>query len=251
MFLRTESFSEFIRYYKVVTTLVAIHIILYIWMDYFPLLGGRNIYLFGVGSNLNITMGEYWRLLTPIFLHGSLMHMLFNSFSLILFGPALEQMLGKTRFIAAYLGAGVLANIATYFVGSPTLLHLGASGAIYGLFGIYLYIVLFRPQLMDRGNSQLILTILIIGVVMTFLNPRGNINILGHVFGLIAGAAIAPLVLFKVNPYSRYNRAANSNEISFDPYRWQKKAKNKKRIQTIAIAVGALLLLLFLIQFLL
>ncbi|UCZ53678.1 rhomboid family intramembrane serine protease [Bacillus shivajii] len=246
MFIRNESFQGFIRSYPVITTLVAIHIILYFWISLFPFLGGQQIRDFGIGSNLFIAMGEYWRLVTPIFLHGSLTHMLFNSFSLVLFGPALEQMLGKVRFLVAYFTAGILANIATYFLGDPFLFHLGASGAIFGLFGIYLYMVLYRKDLIDAANSQLIMTILILGVVMTFINPR--INILAHIFGLIAGAAIAPLILYKVTRFGKYRRATDPNEVTFDPNRWNKQAKRKQTLKVVGIVVGVLIALAIIVS---
>lgn len=202
MFVRNESFQEFIRFYPVVTSIVVIHIVLHIWTRALPFLGGDLIFALGIGSNAHIAIGEYWRLVTPIFLHGSLMHMLFNSFSLVLFGPALESMLGKFRFIVAYLSTGIIANIATYFLEGISYLHLGSSGAIYGLFGIYLYMVLVRKDLIDQASSQIVITILVIGIIMTFTNP--GINILAHLFGLIAGAAVAPILLKNITRYRSY-----------------------------------------------
>lgn len=67
--------------------------------------------------------------------------------------------------------------------------------AIFGLFGVYLYIVLFRKELMGSANSQIIVTILAISVLMTFINH--NINIMAHIFGLLGGLALAPLFLSK------------------------------------------------------
>lgn len=243
MFIRNESFGSFIKSYKVVTSLVIIHIFFYIWMYWFPFLGGEEIRFLGIGNNIMISMGDYWRFITPIFIHGGLMHMLFNSFSLILFGPALELMLGRTRFIAAYLTTGILANIAYYFLGDDFVSHLGASGAIFGLFGIYVYMVLFRKNLIDRANSQLIKTIIILGVVMTFINP--GINVLAHIFGLISGVAIAPLILKNVN-YNQMQRSVHdSNEIGFDPNRWKNRAKRKQRIIIFGIAGFAGMILFF------
>ncbi|MDG5787948.1 rhomboid family intramembrane serine protease [Evansella sp. AB-P1] len=247
MFIRNESFGQFIRAYHVVTALIIIHIILYLWIYMFPYLGGREIRFYGIGSNFHIYMGEYWRLVTPIFLHGSLAHMLFNSFSLFLFGPALEQMLGKVKFIFVYFFTGIIANIATYLLDDLYTFHLGASGAIYGLFGIYLYMVLARKDLIDQTNSQLIMTILIIGIIMTFVGT--NINVLAHLFGLIAGAAIAPVALRKVSRYGNFRNVHDTEEIGFDPNRWQKSARNKKRLKTIFIVAGVVLVLLFIIQF--
>ncbi|WP_416148582.1 rhomboid family intramembrane serine protease [Salipaludibacillus sp. HK11] len=240
MFIRNESFESFIKSYKVVTTLVLIHIFFYIWLDWFPFLGGEEIRFLGVGQNIMIAMGEYWRIITPIFLHGGLMHMLFNSFSLVLFGPALESMLGRTRFIIAYLSTGILANIAYFFLGDDLRSHLGASGAIFGLFGIYVYMVLVRKDLIDQANSQLVMTIVVLGVIMTFINP--GINILAHIFGLISGMVIAPLVLTGVRQFQQQRPIHDPDNIGFDPNRWKRRAKLKKYL--VFYIVGALAIMI-------
>lgn len=212
MFLRTESFQQFIRLYPIVTLLVGVHFILWLWIN-LALPGG--IYLFEnmVGYNMFVEHGEWWRLLTPIFLHVSFGHVLFNSFSLVLFGPALEKLLGRFKFIIAYVGAGFLANVATFYLEPSNFQHLGASGAIYGLFGIYLYMVVFRKELIDAANAQLIMTILVVGIVMTFLG--GNINIVGHLFGFIGGALLAPLVLPKRRGNYTYTYNPSRPTINF------------------------------------
>ncbi|MCT8136563.1 rhomboid family intramembrane serine protease [Anaerobacillus sp. CMMVII] len=239
MFVRNEDFGSFLRSYPIVSGIVAIHLVLFLWMFLFPGFGGNLIFLLGVGHNLSIAQGEIWRLVTPIFMHVSAGHFLFNSFSLVLFGPALERLLGKGRFISVYLLTGILANIATYYIGglgySP---HLGASGAIYGLFGIYLYMTIYRKDLIDRDNSQLILTILVIGLVMTFVNVR--INIYAHIFGFIAGAALAPIFLTKIKRYTPEYRHVFDNEITFNPNRWKKRrfsANTKKKFFWIIFAI--------------
>ncbi|MFE8703023.1 rhomboid family intramembrane serine protease [Cytobacillus sp. FJAT-54145] len=194
MFTRTESLKEFMRYYPIVTAILFIHIILYALMvvPIFP-----NLWLMETlaGVNLYIVQGEVWRLVTPIFVHSGFPHMLFNSFSLVLFGPGLERMLGKKRFIILYLATGILANIATLFIQPLTYTHVGSSGSIFGLFGIYIAIVMFRKDLMSRENSRVILTIAVIGLIMTFV--QSNINITAHVFGLIAGFLLGVLTFGK------------------------------------------------------
>jgi len=204
--------------------------------------------MWGVGNNFLISIGEYWRLVTPIFLHGDLMHALFNSFSLVLFGPALEQMLGKTKFMIGYFGAGIIANIASYILEPPSYTHLGASGAIFGLFGIYIFMTVFRKHLIDYQSSQIIKTILIIGLIMTFL--RSNINVYGHIFGFVGGFIIAPLILSNVQPYSpwrntRRRRYNDDDEIQFDPNRWNKKQLIPQKLKKNAfwIILGILVLL--------
>lgn len=228
MFIRSErSIKEFLKLYPIVSGFVIIYLSLWLIIDFFQLPIGGTIYYMGVGNNFLISQGEYWRLITPMFLHGGLTHVLFNSFSLVLFGPALEQMLGKFKFISAYLAAGIIGNIGTYFLGPSDLFynHVGASGAIYGLFGIYLYMVVLRKDLIDQTSAQIVLVISGIGLVMTFV--QSNINVYGHIFGLIGGMAVAPLVLINVDPYSSWRRKrsqkSDDDTISFDPNRWNKK----------------------------
>lgn len=251
MFIRTErSLKEFFDYYPIVSILVIVHLVLWIIIDFLHLPIGLQIYQWGVGHNLSVYHGEYWRLLTPIFLHAGLMHALFNSFALVLFGPALEQMLGKFKFIIGYFIAGLVGNIGTYVVDpmgqTP---HLGASGAIYGLLGIYIFMVLFRKHLIDQANAQIVLTIFVIGLILTFVRP--GINIYAHVFGFIGGFALGPILLTNAYPFSMSgNRRIrkSKNGISFDPNRWQKKRKAKKIRQNVLWILFGILVILGLLS---
>lgn len=230
MFIRTErSVREFIYAYPIVTSLVIINIVLWLIIYVLPFTFGKYIYMYGVGHNLSVYAAhEYWRLVTPIFLHSrDLTHVLFNSFSLVLFGPALEQMLGRMKFIIAYVIMGLAGNIGTFIVNPVSMnFHIGASGAIYGLFGIYIFIIFFRQSLIDRMNAQIVLTIFVIGLVMTFITPR--INIAGHIFGFIGGFLIAPLFLIGAQPFSIYRNPTppprkQAGGAQFDPNRWEKR----------------------------
>ncbi|MEH7442244.1 rhomboid family intramembrane serine protease [Bacillus sp. JJ1122] len=191
MFTRTESFRDFIRYYPIVTLVISIHILLYL-VTTIPFFPSRYLFELLSGVNLYIVNGDYWRLVTPIFMHSGFAHMLFNSFSLVLFAPALEQLLGRTKFILLYLATGIAANVATLSLEPLTYTHVGSSGAIFGLFGFYIAIIFFRKAMMSRENSQTIMTIAIIGIVMTFV--QSNINITAHIFGLIAGFLIGAAI---------------------------------------------------------
>lgn len=245
MFIRTErSLKEFIQFYPIVAGLVIIHIVLWLLIDLLQLQFGSFLYQWGVGSNFLIDQGQYWRLITPIFLHSGIMHMLFNSFALVLFGPALEQMLGKVKFLIAYFTAGIAGNLGTYAFGASEIwnVHLGASGAIYGLFGMYVFMIAFRKHLIDPGSRQVVMIIFIIGLIMTFV--RSNINIYAHIFGFIGGFAIAPLVLANARPFSPWRnrrRYQDDGSIQFDPNRWRKKRVSKKSI--IWIVLGILVVL--------
>lgn len=252
LFIRTErSIKDFIYFYPIVSILIVINILLWFIVHFLPFDFGAYLFYSGAGHNFSIhEYGEYWRIITPIFLHGDLMHTIFNSFALVLFGPALEQMLGKFKFIIAYLLTGIIGNIGTYLV-NPTSMtfHIGASGAIYGIFGIYIFMVLFRKHLIDAGNAQIVTTIFFIGLVMTFIRP--GINIFAHVFGFIGGVAIGPLILNNVQPFSIYRnvrrQTASSAGVQFDPNRWSRKRRftisPKIKKNLLWIIIGGLVIL--------
>lgn len=192
MFVRTESFKQFLAFYPVISIIIAIQFLIFIVLN-IPIFPNNWLLELTAGINLLIIQGEYWRLLTPIFVHAGFAHLLFNSFSLVLFGPALERALGKGMFLLVYLVCGLGANIATLIIHPPYYSHIGASGAIFGLFGIYLAVILFKKHAIPQQGKQIIVPIAIISVIMTFF--QSNINITGHIFGLISGFIIGRLLL--------------------------------------------------------
>ncbi|EIJ79882.1 hypothetical protein PB1_05942 [Bacillus methanolicus PB1] len=199
MFTRTESFREFIRFYPAVSIIVGLNVLLY-FFTILPIFPNRLLFEKLAGINLYIAEGEYWRLVTPILLHSGFPHMLFNSFSLILFGPALERIIGKNKFVILYFSTGIAANIATFFVKPLTFIHVGSSGAIFGLFGFYIAMTLFKKHLLSKQNTQIILTITAISLIMTFVQP--NINVIAHIFGLIAGIIIGAVFSSKTDIFA-------------------------------------------------
>ncbi|MFD1205861.1 MULTISPECIES: rhomboid family intramembrane serine protease [Sporosarcina] len=186
MFIRTENFSQYIRLYPVVSVLIALNIFIYIATG-LPFTFSRYWYYLGVGQNGLISSGEWWRLFTPMFLHAGLMHLLFNMFSLFVFGPELERVAGKARFLTIYMLSGIFANIAAFFLADADFTHVGASGAIFGIFGAFGALVYYTKKAFPQLR-QIILPIIVISVIMTFLQP--NINVIGHIVGLIVGFLI-------------------------------------------------------------
>jgi len=245
MFIRQErSLKEFFTFYPVISVIVIVNFVLWYLTDVSDSTIGTLILNIGIGNNLLIHEGEYWRILTPVFLHSGLRHVLFNSFALVIFGPALEQMLGKVKFISLYLMAGVAGNVATFIFGPEIYFHLGASGAVYGLFGVYLYMIVARKDLIDQGSQQIVIIITLLGFIMTVLRP--NINIYAHLFGYVSGLILAPVFLSKAKPYSiwrsHYKASTRDDKqtIKFDPQRWQKKripTQLKKNIFWIVLGI--------------
>lgn len=185
MFSRTESFSQYIRLYPVVTFFLALNILIHV-VTFIPIIGQQVLY-YGIGVNFLISEGEWWRLISPMFLHGSIMHLLFNMFSLFIFGPELEKIAGKARFLTIYLLSGIFANIATFFLQAPDYKSLGASGAVFGILGAFGALVYYTKRILPQLR-QIILPIIVISIVMTFVQP--NINATAHITGLVVGFLI-------------------------------------------------------------
>ncbi|MFS0767128.1 rhomboid family intramembrane serine protease [Peribacillus phoenicis] len=194
MFTRTETFREYANSYRAVTVLILIMMIVFV-LVLFPIFPGNVLFYYGAGVNLYIADGQWWRLITPIFLHSTFTHLLFNGFSLAIFGPFLEKLLGTVKFSIFFLSTGILANIATFLINPLTYNHVGASGAIFGLLGFYLYLVLFNKTNFTNNERNTVYTLTGIAVIMTFIQPQ--INVVGHLAGLATGFLTAPLYLRK------------------------------------------------------
>ena len=129
--------------------------------------------------------GEYYRLLTSAFLHGGLFHVLANMFALSQIGPMLEAALGRARFVALYLLSALGGSAMSMVLSDPESYGVGASGAIFGLFGAF-YVVLRRQGLDTSGITVL----LVINTVIGF-TPGLNIDWRAHLGGLVTGAVVA------------------------------------------------------------
>ena len=133
--------------------------------------------------------GEYYRLFTAMFLHGSLIHIGFNMYVLYVFGPQLENVLGHVRFAILYLLAGLGGSIASFWFSDPYVLSVGASGAIFGLMGAYA-VVGKRLGMDTRQAIGLIGVNLVLGFVISGVDWRA------HIGGLITGAAVAAIMAY-------------------------------------------------------
>jgi membrane associated rhomboid family serine protease len=132
-----------------------------------------------------LTASEPWRMLTTIFIHESILHVGFNMYSLWVVGPALETMLGRVRYIALFVIAGFAGSVSVLLLANPLVGALGASGAIFGLFGAY-FVIMRRLG----GNSTQMLIVIVLNLVISFV-PGLGISWQAHVGGLVAGVAVA------------------------------------------------------------
>ncbi|HEX6227161.1 MAG TPA: rhomboid family intramembrane serine protease [Chryseolinea sp.] len=132
--------------------------------------------------------GEWWRLLSSCFLHIGVIHLLMNVYALMYIGMQLEPMLGKRRFLLAYLLSGVAGSVNSLYWHELTV-SAGASGAIFGMYGVFL--AMLTTNLIERAARQTMLTSIAIFVGYNLLNGvRGGIDNAAHIGGLIAGLVI-------------------------------------------------------------
>jgi membrane associated rhomboid family serine protease len=153
--------------------------------------GGVTVFSTGQLAQGKFPGGTYWpgvddggwyRLITAMFIHYGLLHLLLNMWALWILGRQLEAVLGRGRFLALYLLAGIGGNVAAYIF-SPNSYAAGASTALFGLFGAYAIVVRRLG-----GSLASVLPILVINLVITFAVP--GISIAGHLGGLVTGAMV-------------------------------------------------------------
>ncbi|GEM_PF-1425695 len=147
--------------------------------------------MFGAKVNVLIQHGQWWRLLTPIFLHGSWLHLISNSLSLVWFGSSIERLYGARKYLLIYVTAGIVGNIASY-IHMPGL-SLGASGAIFGLVGAGLmFPIRFRSLLPKDAPQKILGQILPIAVINLIIgSTTPSIDNWAHMGGLAGGAIVA------------------------------------------------------------
>jgi membrane associated rhomboid family serine protease len=173
---------------SVTMTLLGINVAVFAITFLLGLRGGRGEVLVGLGAMVPalIADGQYWRLVTAIFLHANLLHLLLNAFGLSIFGSLVESVLGGARMLAVYLVSGFVASAVSFAFGSPFTIGVGASGAIFGLLGAWLAFNLRRRQLsLARSNVQGALLLIGLNLVIGFTIP--GIDNLAHLGGLGAG----------------------------------------------------------------
>ncbi|WP_164462207.1 rhomboid family intramembrane serine protease [Bacillus sp. FJAT-42376] len=173
---------------KLTKILLAIQIILFILME---LAGGsqnnQTLVQFGAKFNPYIIEGDWWRLITPMFLHIGFIHLLMNSVALYFIGEAVEKMFGSVRFLIIYFFSGILGTLGSFAFNSS--ISAGASGAIFGCFGALLYLGVVQRELFLRTIGPNIIVVILINLAIGF--TVSNIDNAGHIGGLIGGMAAA------------------------------------------------------------
>ena len=144
---------------------------------------GVSLYILGAKVNELIALGQWWRLIMPIFLHVDFQHILFNCLSLYIWGRQVEMLVGRLRVSVLFLAAGLYGVLFSFLFSQS--MSAGASGAIFGLFGCLIYFRLRHKEIFNPVFG--IQVLLIVGINLFFGFTQGGIDNFGHIGGLIGG----------------------------------------------------------------
>ncbi len=170
-------------------TLIVINVGIFLLAQLVPDLE-RRFFIDGSQINFLVERGEWYRAFTAMFLHGGVMHVAFNMYALWIFGPLLERRYGWPAFLSLYLGAGVTGGAFFYLIGERAVSAVGASGAIFGLFGAVLATI-YRQRHTPAGRMVFNQLLLLLGINLALPFVIDGIAWEAHVGGLVAGLLIA------------------------------------------------------------
>ena len=184
-----------------ITIYIACINILILVLDY--LLGGLLIDL-GAKSSSNIINGEIWRIITPIFLHADIYHLVTNLFGILVFGSIVEKKLGTANFLIIYIFSGTFGNILSFYFSPFT--GVGSSGSVFGILAcLVLYFYVNKNKFGNIGKEYLIsiTTIIIISLFFGFIST--GIDNAAHLGGMLAGFVISLVLITRDNKISQNN----------------------------------------------
>jgi rhomboid protease GluP len=166
---------------------------------------------FGAKTNELLAEGQWFRLITPIFIHGGLLHLASNSYAIWVIGPVAEKLYGSARYLLIYLLAGI-GGVSGSFLGglgySPGIPSVGASGAIFGLFGL-LFVFGYRyrselPPNFRRAVTTGMLPVILINLFIGYTFPA--IDNSAHIGGLLSGAILSFFIPYIAPGHARVSR---------------------------------------------
>jgi rhomboid protease GluP len=145
--------------------------------------------------------GQWWKMISAQFVHVGVIHLLTNMLALLFVGMTLEPLFGKSRFLSAYILSGIIASMFSMYFHSQTV-TAGASGSIFGLFGIFL--ALLSVNLTDRDNRKRLLPVLIIYIAYLLVGglKEEHVDVAAHIGGFIGGLTLGYAFLPSLNKYS-------------------------------------------------
>lgn len=218
-----ETFYKFISSIKITSKssvyiiIIALNVLVFIIMVFaglgFISFDGQDLYAWGANYRPAVISGQWWRLLTNIFLHGGLMHLMFNMYGLLFVSIFLEPILGRAKYIIAYFLCGLLASLASIWW-HPATLSVGASGAIFGLYGVLTALLTTNKADANSKRGLLINNAIFIGINL-IIGFTGGIDNAAHIGGLLTGFIIGYVMYFFIDepkPKRKYKKRIKSGD---------------------------------------
>ncbi|WP_277374968.1 rhomboid family intramembrane serine protease [Staphylococcus epidermidis] len=175
------------RFTPITYTLILINIVIWLCMILY-LNRFSDVKLLEVGGlvHFNVVHGEWYRLISSMFLHFNFEHILMNMLSLFIFGKIVESIIGSWRMLIIYIISGLYGNFVSLSFNTTTI-SVGASGTIFGLIGSIFVIMYLSKNFNKKMIGQLLITLVVLIVFSLFMS---NINIMAHLGGFISGVLI-------------------------------------------------------------
>lgn len=182
---------------KITYGLIGLNIIFYLISAYFSgnllEIDIRVLVFLGAKVNALIDMGEYYRLITCMFLHGNVVHLILNMYALYCIGPITEEIYGKRKYIIIYFVSGIISSLFSYSFSEG--ISIGASGAIFGVLGAAFYFALKMRRTIGRDFLRSIGSALLINIVIGL--SVSNVDNFGHFGGVVGGIIISVVLGFR------------------------------------------------------
>lgn len=199
--------------FYIISILINLNLIIYILMVFFGLgfisFDTDDLFLLGGVEKDVVLDGEWWRLFTAMFLHGGLIHILSNLFTLFFIGIFTESIIGSKRFITTYILSGLGCSLASIYWHDNTV-SVGASGAIFGLFGVMIALILTKAFSKKIDIGFLIMSSIFIGYNL-LMGLFTNSDNAGHLGGLFTGFFIGILISTSVKKEQMDKSNTNKN----------------------------------------
>lgn len=194
---KKKSFNELVKEFPFTFGIILVNIILFIVTAIVSksilLIDVRVLLEFGAKQTYLIQQGQYWRLITSAFLHGGLIHLLVNMYSLFMVGTLVEKIYGWKKYLGIYFFSAITSSLLSYYLDISNI-SVGASGAIFGVLGAVLVFAIKERKNIDRGFISNIVSVIVINLLIGL--SASNIDNYGHVGGFLGGLVIS-LILYK------------------------------------------------------
>lgn len=167
--------------------LIAINCALFFYIYYKSGISPQSLLEYGANFKPLIQEGEWWRLFTAMFLHAGFIHLFVNMYSLLNLGGILESLIPKLKMLLIYIITGIMASLFSFYLHDEPVVGVGASGAIFGLFGAFTALVVRKKIITNSGELLTIKSLRTPLILNFFISLMPEVDLSAHLGGFISG----------------------------------------------------------------